>query len=117
MGNHTTSSVYFLDHYRELEISWLTSYCIMNENIDNESLFVRKENANISWLLFKYCFDIRLPEKDFEDMYIFRQHIKRKFGWSIDLLENIFDTEGFTASIKTLNKLKEIKKRITGKSK
>ena len=89
MGNHTTSSVYFLDHYRELEISWLTSYCIMNENIDNESLFVRKENANISWLLFKYCFDIRLPEKDFEDMYIFRQHIKRKFGWSIDLLENI----------------------------
>ena len=22
-------------------------------------------------------------------MYIFRQHIKRKFGWSIDLLENI----------------------------
>ena len=30
-----------------------------------------------------------------------------EIGIFIDLLENIFDTEGFTASIKTLNKLKE----------
>lgn len=89
MGNHTTKSVYFLDHYRELETSWLTSYCIMNENIDNESLFVRKENANISWLLFKYCFDIRLPEKDFNDMYIFRHFLRDDRGWKIDRIENI----------------------------
>lgn len=72
---------------KEVEISWLTTYYIMVDKIDNNMLFVRNNNGYISWELFEKCFCMRLPTYKFENLRYFKGYLDMECKW--DLHKNI----------------------------
>lgn len=66
-----------------VEISWLSSYYILGDKIDRNSLYVRENIRFIYWKLFEECFKIALPEKNIRDFKMFCFHTSDVRHWGI----------------------------------
>lgn len=75
---------YLKKELRGIEISWLTAYYIMNDEIDSNMVYNRRNYASISWKLFNECVKLYISDIKDEELVVFRSILQKEYRWDLN---------------------------------
>lgn len=75
---------YLKKELMNIEISWLTTYYIMNEKVDSNNVYIRRNNALISWKFFNKCLKLYIPDVKYEELVVFKSILIRDYHWDLE---------------------------------
>lgn len=76
-------SSFYKKDLKGIEVSWLTTYYIMNEKVDGNKVYIRRNNALVSWKYFLNCLKIYIPDIQKEELYNFKGLLVEEYHWDL----------------------------------